>query len=85
MEAATRQSGSVEVDGRRLAWRSAGSGPPLLLVNGTADLVIPPENATALAAHWADSRVERFPGCGHALMAQEPQRFADLVTTFTRE
>ncbi len=29
-------SRTIEVGGRRLAWRSAGSGPPLLLVNGYA-------------------------------------------------
>jgi haloacetate dehalogenase len=27
---------SIEVEGRRLAWRAAGDGPPLLLVNGYA-------------------------------------------------
>lgn len=27
---------AIEVDGRRLAWRTVGSGPPLLLVNGYA-------------------------------------------------
>jgi pimeloyl-ACP methyl ester carboxylesterase len=27
---------AIEVDGRRLAWRTAGQGPPLLLVNGYA-------------------------------------------------
>jgi 3-oxoadipate enol-lactonase len=32
----TGRSGEVEIDGRRLAWRSAGGGPPLLLVNGYA-------------------------------------------------
>jgi pimeloyl-ACP methyl ester carboxylesterase len=26
----------IEVEGRRLAWRSAGQGPPLLLINGYA-------------------------------------------------
>lgn len=56
--------------------------PPVLVAHGTADLVIPPENAAALAAHWPDSRVERFAGCGHAFMAQEPTRFAELITSF---
>jgi pimeloyl-ACP methyl ester carboxylesterase len=27
---------TIEIDGRRLAWRTVGSGPPLLLVNGYA-------------------------------------------------
>jgi 3-oxoadipate enol-lactonase len=30
------QQGRVEIEGRTLAWRSVGSGPPLLLVNGYA-------------------------------------------------
>lgn len=41
MEASAR-SESIEVGGRRLAWRSAGQGPPLLVVNGYA----------ATAADW---------------------------------
>ncbi len=28
------QSGAIEIEGRRLAWRSVGSGPPLVLLNG---------------------------------------------------
>ncbi|HWM63777.1 MAG TPA: alpha/beta hydrolase [Solirubrobacterales bacterium] len=34
--------GATEIDGRRLSWRSVGTGPPLLLVNGYA----------ATAADW---------------------------------
>ncbi len=29
-------TGAIEIDGRRLAWRALGMGPPLLLVNGYA-------------------------------------------------
>lgn len=29
-------TGTIEVEGRRLAWRAVGAGPPLLLVNGYA-------------------------------------------------
>lgn len=39
---ATAGSGEIDAGGRRLAWRSVGHGPPLLLVNGYA----------ATAADW---------------------------------
>lgn len=57
----------------------AVDGPPVLIVHGDLDEVIPPANAGPLASHWPGARVELFPGCGHALMAQEPQRIADLI------
>ncbi len=53
--------------------------PPTLVIHGDLDQVIPPANAEPLAARWPGARVELFPGCGHALMAQEPQRIADLI------
>lgn len=58
--------------------------PPVLVAHGTADLVIPPENAAALASFWPNSHLERFAGGGHAFMAQEPDRFAELITAFMR-
>lgn len=67
------------------AWHRAGEArgdaepPPTLIVHGDQDIVIPPANAKALASHWPDAQVELFAGCGHALMAQEPQRIADLI------
>jgi pimeloyl-ACP methyl ester carboxylesterase len=56
--------------------------PPVLIACGSEDVVIPPANADALAAHWPDSRVERFAGGGHAFMAQEPARLAELIAAF---
>lgn len=53
--------------------------PPTLVAHGDLDVVIPPANATALAAHWPGARVEILDGCAHGLMAQEPQRLADLI------
>jgi 3-oxoadipate enol-lactonase len=53
--------------------------PPTLVIHGNLDQVIPPANAEPLAARWPGARIELFPGCGHALMAQEPQRIADLI------
>lgn len=59
--------------------RGTAEPPPVLIVHGELDEVIPQANAEALAARWPGSRVELFAGCGHGLMAQEPQRAVDLV------
>ncbi len=58
--------------------------PPVLAACGTEDVVIPPGNAVALAAHWGDCRVERFRGGGHAFMAQMPERCAAVIESFLR-
>ena len=59
--------------------------PPVLAAAGSEDRVIPPANLELLAELWPRCRVERFAGCGHALMAQEPRRLADLITCFVVE
>ncbi len=59
--------------------------PPVLTAAGSEDCVIPPGNLELLAERWPRCRVERFAGCGHALMAQEPRRLADLITRFLGE
>lgn len=64
--------------------RPGGNAPPVLVAHGGEDVVIPPGNAGALAARWPGARVERFDGGGHAFMAQEPLRLADLIAAFTR-
>lgn len=46
--------------------------------------MIPPANSESLAARWPDCRVERFAGGGHAFMAQEPARVANLISSFVR-
>jgi 3-oxoadipate enol-lactonase len=58
--------------------------PPVLTAHGSEDVVIPPENCDRLAIRWPNSRVERFESGGHAFMAQEPERLADLITSFLR-
>lgn len=73
------------------AWHTEGpppqsdSGvPPVLVACGGKDVVIPPQNAAALATRWPGARVECLEGGGHAFMAQEPQRLADLIVSFMR-
>jgi pimeloyl-ACP methyl ester carboxylesterase len=56
--------------------------PPVLAIAGDQDVVIPPENARLLAERWPRCRVELVEGGGHAVMAQEPERVAELVAGF---
>jgi pimeloyl-ACP methyl ester carboxylesterase len=56
--------------------------PPVLAICGSEDVVIPPQNADALAARWPGTRVERIAGGGHAFIAQQPQRVAELIAGF---
>lgn len=53
--------------------------PPVLIAHGELDEVIPASNAKALEARWPGADVHVFPGCGHALMAQEPDRLVALI------
>ena len=62
--------------------RLAAVGAPALVAAGSEDVVIPPVNAERLAAALPDSWLARFPGGGHAFMAQEPHRLAALIKAF---
>lgn len=55
---------------------------PTLAATGTLDVVIPPGNAELIAERAEDSWLARFPGGGHAFMAQEPARAAALIGAF---
>jgi pimeloyl-ACP methyl ester carboxylesterase len=56
--------------------------PPVLVAHGSEDVVIPAANVEPLAARWPGATVELFEGGGHAFMAQEPQRLAELLVSF---
>ena len=60
----------------------ASDSPPVLVICGSEDMVIPPQNAELLAGWWPDARVRRIAGGGHAFMAQEPERVAELIAAF---
>jgi pimeloyl-ACP methyl ester carboxylesterase len=82
-EALTAQEGAMS------AWaagsnveRIAAVRSPVLAAAGAADVVIPAENAARLAGLYPDAWLARFPGCGHAFMAQEPDRLAALIAAF---
>ena len=62
----------------------AGEGPPALILHGEDDVVIPAANAELLARRWPGAGLETFAGCGHAVMAQEPQRVAAAIRELLR-
>ncbi len=76
------QAGAMEAWHARERPSPPAPAPPALIAYGSEDIVIPPENSNLLAALWSNSRLERFVGGGHAFMAQQPERLADLITSF---
>lgn len=55
---------------------------PTLIVHGDADRVVPYENGVELARRIAGSRFERFPGAGHLLFLESPDRLNPMVSSF---
>ena len=53
-----------------------------LIVHGYADTVVDPRNARLLAERIPDARLVIFPGLGHLLFWEDPDGFADAVTSF---
>ena len=53
-----------------------------LVLHGTEDVVVDPANSTRLVERLPDARLEWFPGCGHLLFWEEPERFVALVGEF---
>jgi 3-oxoadipate enol-lactonase len=54
-------------------------GMPTLIVHGSADQLIPVENADVIAGHLPDARLEILDGAGHRFFIEQPQRSAELV------
>ncbi len=52
---------------------------PTLIVHGTADELIPVQNAHAIAGHMPAARLELLDGAGHLFFWEEPLRSAELV------
>jgi len=55
---------------------------PVLVIAGSEDAVIPPENSVLLCKKIPGARLELFYGAGHGLMYQCPERFCDCVADF---
>lgn len=60
----------------------AHKGFPVLIAHGLEDRVIPVRNSRVLSGALEDAWLARFPGGGHALMAQEPERLGRLISLF---
>lgn len=56
---------------------------PTLIVHGTADELIPVQNAHAIAGHMPLARLELLDGAGHLFFWEEPLRSAELVRDHT--
>jgi len=55
---------------------------PTLIVHGDADRVVSYENGVELARRIAGSRFEAFPGAGHLLFLESPDRLNPMVSSF---
>jgi pimeloyl-ACP methyl ester carboxylesterase len=55
---------------------------PALLILGGRDIMAPPRNAQALAAALPQQQAVALPGCGHALMAEEPEAVRKALVGF---
>jgi pimeloyl-ACP methyl ester carboxylesterase len=62
--------------------RLPGIRSPVLVITGTGDAVIPPENARILASRIPGARLVEVPGAGHGLQYQCPDAFTDAVLEF---
>jgi 3-oxoadipate enol-lactonase len=59
--------------------RLSGLHLPTLIVHGTADELIPAQNAHVIAGHMPDARLELLDDVGHLFFWELPQRSAELV------
>ncbi len=59
--------------------RLSGLGMPTLIVHGTADDLIPVQNAHVLAGHLPAAHLELLDDAGHLFFWEEPLRSAELV------
>jgi pimeloyl-ACP methyl ester carboxylesterase len=76
----------------RLAWnprfdpklerRLARIHAPTLVVKAENDRLIPGEVADRYSELIADARVETVPGTGHAVIVEQPEKTAEVVTSF---
>jgi pimeloyl-ACP methyl ester carboxylesterase len=62
--------------------RIEGIAAPTLVLHGTEDAVVDSRNTALLALRIPDARVELFPGGGHLLFWEQPDRFVEVVTEF---
>lgn len=88
-----REITSTENSTRQLAafssWRGSLSrleniASPTLVITGDEDVVVPPENSRLISCRIPYAKLAVFPGAGHGLMYQCPNRFSEMVLTFLK-
>ena len=63
----------------------AGGSVPMLILQGTEDLITVPENAKRLAKEFPERvRLVDVPRAGHAMLPEQPQRIADEILAYLR-
>ncbi|HEY8554999.1 MAG TPA: alpha/beta hydrolase [Burkholderiales bacterium] len=65
--------------------RARETRAPALLVLGARDLMTPPRAAQELAQSLSGARVVTLAGCGHNMMAEQPDEVLDALLAFLRE
>jgi pimeloyl-ACP methyl ester carboxylesterase len=58
---------------------------PVLVQQGSEDLVVDPRNGELLADLLPDAQLERFDGCGHLFFWEEPERCVSSVAAFLED
>src|SRR5262244_4549783 len=67
------------------SWWSGGRGP-MLVIQGLADVVAPPENGRSLKADYPERvTLVEFPDLGHAMLRENPDLTAETIATFVRK
>jgi pimeloyl-ACP methyl ester carboxylesterase len=70
--------------GRGTWSRLPGLDLPVLVADGTDDVVVPPANSRKLARRIPGAKLRLYPGAGHAFLIQDRARFAAAVHRFLR-
>jgi pimeloyl-ACP methyl ester carboxylesterase len=63
----------------------ASFGGPLLVCVGDQDELVSVEEARALAEKALDGRLEVFPGAGHFVALDQPERFNEVLLEFVSQ
>ena len=58
---------------------------PVLILNGTADAVIPPINSSILVQTIPHAELIRWKDGGHAMIYQYPKQIAQCIDNFIRQ
>lgn len=73
---------SREVD---LLPRLGAVRPPVLVVTGVGDLIVPPEQSEQVAAALPNARLVRIPACGHVVQEECPALLHDAIDAWLDE